>query len=188
VKTSCRHLTREERHHIHGLLKSGTPIRSTACEPGRAPSTISREIERNSGLRGYSPGQARRLSDNRRSEAPSVPWKMDSARWRMVRKALKEGWSPEQTSGRFRREGVDMAGHRRIHRYVRDDRRAGGTLRRNLRRRGKKPNWRGGRPPAAASSPAGWTFPSGRPSSGRRCGSATGNRTRSSVPATAARS
>jgi len=78
-------------------------------------------------------------------EASSHPWKMDSAKWRKVQESLKEGWSPEQISGRYRLDGVDMAGHRRIHEYIGEDRSNGGTLWKHLRRCGRKPNRRGGR-------------------------------------------
>jgi len=58
----------------------------------RTPSTVSRNLRRNAGPRGYSPERA------------SVPWKMDPTKWRMVREALGEGgvWtgSPAGTGSR----------------------------------------------------------------------------------------
>jgi len=44
-------------------------LRHIAKMINRHPSTISREIKRNSGQRGYRPAQAQKLSDNRRREA-----------------------------------------------------------------------------------------------------------------------
>ena len=62
----------------------------------------------------------------------------------MVEERLAEGWSPEQVAGRLRKEGEPMAGRPWIYRHVHEDRKAGGDLWRHLRRRGKKPNWKGG--------------------------------------------
>ncbi len=62
----------------------------------------------------------------------------------MVEERLAEGWSPERISGRLRREGHPMAGRQWIQRHVHADRRAGGRLWRHPRRRGKRPNRKGG--------------------------------------------
>ena len=52
-------------------------------------------------------------------------------------------WSPEQIAGRLRLEGVVSVSAKWIYNYIWADRAAGGTLFRNLRRRGKKPCRRG---------------------------------------------
>ncbi len=57
---------------------------------------------------------------------------------------LAQGWSPEQISGRLRLEGHPVAGRQWIQRHVHADRKAGSGLWRHLRRRGKRPNRRGG--------------------------------------------
>ena len=54
-----------------------------------------------------------------------------------------EGWSPEQISGRMRLESCPV-GRQSIYNRVHADRKAGGNPWRYLRRRGKKPNWKGG--------------------------------------------
>ena len=70
---------------------------------------------------------------------------MTDEMWRQVEEKLASGWSPDQIAGRFRRECKVMVGRERIYQYIRADRKAGGCLYKHLRRRGKKPNWRGGR-------------------------------------------
>ncbi|MCY4148170.1 MAG: IS30 family transposase, partial [Gammaproteobacteria bacterium] len=70
---------------------------------------------------------------------------MTPEKWQQAEACLREGWSPEQVSGRFLLEGEEMASHEWICRHVRRDRKAGGDLYPCLRRRGRKPNWRGGR-------------------------------------------
>ena len=49
------HLTQDERYQIYGLKKSGMGFREIAQKTGRNKSTISRELKRNQGLRGYRP-------------------------------------------------------------------------------------------------------------------------------------
>ena len=47
------HLSQEERYQISALLKAGLTQAQISVNLGRHKSTISREISRNSGLRGY---------------------------------------------------------------------------------------------------------------------------------------
>ena len=138
-------LTYAERCQIHALKKSGLSIRGMAHQLERSPGTISREIVRNRGGRGTRHRQAQARSEARRRAASKVPRKRTPERWEQVEEGLRAGWSPEQTAGRYRQQGEVMAGREWIYRYVRADRQSGGTLHRCLRRRGKKPNWKGGR-------------------------------------------
>ncbi len=139
-----RHLTYPERCQIHALRESGISDAAIARQLGRSPSSVPREIRRNGGARGYRHAQAQRLAEGRRSAASSVPRKMTPGLWALVEERLAEGWSPEQVAGRLRLEGHPVAGRQWIYRYVHADRRAGGGLWRHLRRRGKRPNRRGG--------------------------------------------
>ncbi|WP_196161836.1 helix-turn-helix domain-containing protein, partial [Reinekea sp. G2M2-21] len=59
-------LTENERYQIYSLLKEGLNQKQISDNLKRSPSTISREIKRNSGLRGYRPKQAQAISDHRR--------------------------------------------------------------------------------------------------------------------------
>ncbi len=140
-----RHLTFDERCQIYATGKSGLSNGAIARRPGRHPATISREIRRNGGGRGYRQGQAWRKATERRSGASSVPGKLTEERWAKVVAKLEEGWSPEQVSGRLRLEDPGMVGRQRIYDLVRADRGDGGTLFGHLRRRGKEPNRQGGR-------------------------------------------
>ncbi len=145
--TGYHHLTHAERCQIHALLHRGLSKREIARDLGRDPGTISRETSRHRGLRGYRHQQADRKATTRRQEASAVPRKMTPERW-----ALGGGRGPATgrvEPGTDRRlgsvagrshggEGVDLP--------ARAGRSAGGrALYRCLRRRGKKPNGRGGR-------------------------------------------
>ena len=54
-------LTENERYQIYALMKAGHSQEEVAELIGKAPSTISREIVRNTGLRGYRPRQGQRV-------------------------------------------------------------------------------------------------------------------------------
>ena len=68
-----RYLSLLEREQIKDLRRSGLSIRQIAVELDRSPSTISRELRRNTvSARGYMPHTAHRLSVQRR-ERPRRP-------------------------------------------------------------------------------------------------------------------
>jgi IS30 family transposase len=60
-----RHLSQEERYQIYILMKDGKTQTQIAQLMGRHKSTISRELARNAGLRGYRPKQACLLAEER---------------------------------------------------------------------------------------------------------------------------
>lgn len=64
-----KQLTPEERYQIHAYLKAGFKQKEIAGELNRSPSSISREIKRNTGQRGYRPLQANMFALNRRKAA-----------------------------------------------------------------------------------------------------------------------
>lgn len=61
------HPTREERYQIYALKKAGHKQSEIAQVLERSPSTISRELARDCGQRGYRPKQAHVLSLERRA-------------------------------------------------------------------------------------------------------------------------
>lgn len=61
-----KQLTREERYQIYSLNKAGLSQKEIAAHLMRSPSTISREMKRNKGLKRYRPKQVQSLSDNSR--------------------------------------------------------------------------------------------------------------------------
>ncbi len=137
-----RHLSYEERCQIHALKKRGDSIRGIARQLGRSPSTISREVRRNSGGRGYRYKQADRLARARRQKALLHPRKMTAALWAMVREKLALHWSPEQIAGRLRHDGVLAVSSTWIYRFIWSNRVAGGSLYKLLRRNSKRYNRR----------------------------------------------
>ena len=66
------HIGIEERREIARLLKKGRSIRWIAANLNRSPSTVSREVSRNTaGAGGYKPGAANEKAQARRTKAPS---------------------------------------------------------------------------------------------------------------------
>ena len=137
------HLTYGSRCQIYALKKSGMSIRGVARALEVSASTVSRELRRNRGRRGYRMRQAQRMARSRRRLASSRPRKLTAALWGRIEGWLGWQWSPQQIAGRLRLEGGVSVGKTWIYRQVWKDRANGGTLYRNLRRRGKKANRRG---------------------------------------------
>ena len=69
---SYAQLTEVERYQIRAFLKAGYSKKAIATELNRHASTISRELERNTGLRGYRPQQAQQLADKKSSFLPDT--------------------------------------------------------------------------------------------------------------------
>jgi len=66
-------LTQEESYQIEALLKAGHPQSGIATVLKRDKPTISREVRRNCGLRGYRPKQAQRLAPPLKMIAAGLP-------------------------------------------------------------------------------------------------------------------
>jgi IS30 family transposase len=94
----------EERQFLYRLNKKGVARSEIARLMNRDRSTIYRELARNRGRRGYRPKQAQRLADERRL-ASRRPYKMDDPDVHdYVHEKLDKRWSPDQITGRLRRD------------------------------------------------------------------------------------
>jgi transposase, IS30 family len=129
---SYQQLTQEQRYHIAALKKTGTSQTAIATEIGVHKSTITRELQRNTGQRGYRPQQAHALAQSRKLDRARTP-RIAAETWERVETHLRQEWSPEQIAGWFKQEHKEQISHERIYQYVYDDKRAGGTLYRHLR-------------------------------------------------------
>lgn len=97
----AKHLTFVERGILYRMKRAGKSIAEIAEALGRHRSTIYRELDRNTGQRGYRPRQAQRLADERR-EACRRPTKMSHPPLEQyVTEKLERKWSPEQIAGRI---------------------------------------------------------------------------------------
>lgn len=126
------HLTQEERYHIYELRAMGKSTRKVATELKRDHSTISREIKRNKGARGYRPHQAHSFAIERRRRCMNGP-QIAEQTWEVAQLCIKEKWSPEQIAGRFKLLKVGNISHETIYQRLLQDKKNGGTLYTNLR-------------------------------------------------------
>lgn len=141
TRTYYRQLTYDQRCQISAYLKSKMSCRDIARHLKVHRSTIYREIERNSGLRGYLHRQAHQLSCSRKAKKPS---KLTRSVKNILNCKLYEQWSPEQISGWMRQNCSVFLSHERIYQYIWQDKQNGGMLYKNLRHSGKKYNKRSG--------------------------------------------
>ena len=124
-------LTQEERYQIYALKKAGHIQAEIARVIGRNPGTISRELRRNRGLRGYRPDQAHNLALMRRQD--KIQPRLSEHIWQQVEALIREEWSPQQIVGRIAMEQGVSISHEWIYQYVYADQRSGGDLYRFLR-------------------------------------------------------
>ena len=133
---SYTQLTREERYQIYALRQAGHSQQEIAALLSRAKSTISRELRRNRGLRGYRPRQAHAKAIARLAEKARP--RFSSPLWPVVERLIRQDWSPEQISGRLEMEHDSTISHETIYQYIYADKAAGGDLHGHLRCRKKR--------------------------------------------------
>ena len=112
-----KQLTHEERYHIYALRKAGKKLKNIAKEVGTNKSTISRELRRNRGKRGYRPDQAHEKATERRQKA-SKRIKLDQKLKNMIIEKLELDWSPEQIAGYFKKNKIANISSRSIYTWL----------------------------------------------------------------------
>lgn len=133
---SYKHLSLEERHYIELAMKNEKTLTEIAAELNRSQSTISREINRNCGQRGYRYQQANRFAQQRHS-MKSRAIKMRGEITEIIDDYIRQDWSPEQIAGRLKIDGIMDLHHETIYQYILADKRAGGDLYTHLRHQNK---------------------------------------------------
>ena len=98
----------------------------------RSPSTISRELSRNKGYRGYRPGQAQRLTrDRRQSALKYCKVTVEVRGW--IKQLIRQQLSPQQVSDYLKKHRKLTLHHGTIYQIIYADKRAGGELYKHLR-------------------------------------------------------
>ena len=133
-----KQLTSEQRYTISVLLQNRTKQKEIAKAINVSPGTVSREIRRNSGVRGrynWETAQANAVQTKRRKPGNHSINKdvMEEARHLLV----TEQWSPEQISGVLAKDGKYIS-HETIYRMIRKDKAEGGTLYKHCRHKLKR--------------------------------------------------
>lgn len=117
------HLSLVQRYQIEVLLSEGCNQKTIAGHLGLHPSTISRELRRNTGLRGkhaltYYACNAQRRADERHSQKPKHRIFLDPLKADVFRLMKDKKWSPELISQSLRRQGKTMVSAERIYQWV----------------------------------------------------------------------
>ena len=127
-------LTQEQRYLIYNLLKIGFSQAKTAQLVHVHRSTISRELKRNTGKRGYRYKQAQRMAQQRRNKAKK---RISLSDWGLIDRHLEMDFSPEQTSHWvLDNHGIQVSSEW-IYQHIWEDKRQGGKLYQHLRRKKK---------------------------------------------------
>lgn len=121
-----KQLTREQRYTLDLLLKKNVKKITIAELLSVSPSTITREIKRNSGKRGYSYLLAQEMAEERKERLPGNR-SIKEELWSRVEKMLREDWSPMQIRGVLAKEGIRIS-HQSIYAHIEKDKRNGGDL------------------------------------------------------------
>jgi IS30 family transposase len=130
---SYSRVTLEDRIKIQLLLQQGKTNTEIAKVIGKNKSTIGRELERNSGGRGYRPRQAQFFADTR-EDLKHQPYVLTDELKKDISKYLKKKWSPEQISNRLKLEKKPSASAETMYKFIYSDKEDGGELWKNLRR------------------------------------------------------
>ncbi len=133
---SYKHLSLEERHYIEFSFRNDNSLTQIANDLGRPRCTISREIKRNTGLRGYRHNQANRMAQQRHTEKPKAV-KLTADIKAVIGTYIRQEWSPEQIAGRLKKEGIVELHHETIYQYILSDKVSGGDLHTHLRHQNK---------------------------------------------------
>jgi IS30 family transposase len=116
-----KHLSQAERYQIYALMKAGHDQTQIAKLLDRHKSTISRELIRNTGSRGYRPKQACEFSAERAQNSCNAPTVEPSVR-EEARSLLQLQWSSEQIATRL------PISHETLYQHVYADKAQGGVV------------------------------------------------------------
>ena len=132
-----KQLAIEQRYQIYAFRKAGLSLKSIAEEIGCDKSTISRELRRNKGKRGYRPDQAQKKACDRKRTARKTI-KLTPELKALIAAFISEDWSPEQVAGYLKKKNIAHVSHESIYQIIKADKLSGGSLYSHLRCRKKK--------------------------------------------------
>ncbi len=125
-------LTQDHRYQIYAFLKANFSQSAIANEIGVHKSTISRELKRNRGMKGYRPKQAHVIAVIRRQKAPKL-MKLTPETVALIDSLIQVDFSPEQVSGFLKLIYNLWISHETIYKHLLDDKAKGGILYKHLR-------------------------------------------------------
>jgi transposase, IS30 family len=127
---SYKQLTQEQRYQIYALKQAEQQSKRIAEIVGVHASTISRELKRNLGKKGYRPKQAHQKAQARKHGAKK---QIRLETWEYIEQKIRREWSPEQVSGRLQSHHKVKISHEWIYQYILANKAVGGSLYKHLR-------------------------------------------------------
>jgi IS30 family transposase len=137
VSNKHHRLCAENRKVIANMKQAGKTQNEIAQAVGCSQSTISKELSRNRGKRGYRPCQAQRFATDRKSQKRTCPKVMVGMIKDEVEARLRIKHSPDQISKSLVLRELNVS-HEAIYQHIANDRKAGGDLSLNLRINGRR--------------------------------------------------
>ena len=135
--SSHKQLNEEERFHLYIMINQGISLRKIAKGMDRCHSTLSRELRRNKGKKGYRYKQAQKKSSDRH-RVKSKFKKLTKDLKKYIIKNLQNNWSPEQICGRLWLERKIQLSHETVYRFILKNKQRGGKLYSYLRHQSKR--------------------------------------------------
>jgi transposase, IS30 family len=146
AKKVYNNLQYEDRCKIEVLKESKLSNTKIAQQLKVHRSSIGRELKRNSLKGKYHCQEAQKKAESRRKKASKKAKKMNAEMIQHINNHLIiDQWSPEQISGRMKKNELNTVSHERIYQHVWQDKSEGGFLYKFLRHHGKKYNKRSGK-------------------------------------------
>lgn len=136
-KLQMKHLDQHQRYQISAYKQAGKSIRDIAFAIGVSPSTISREIKRNSTKGQYEPLKAQKTAEYRKTRS-HIHYKYTIDTWKKVTSLLYDDLSPEQVSGRLKKLELSSPSVERIYTYIWEQKGNGYEIHTHLRQKCKK--------------------------------------------------
>jgi len=118
------------------MSKQETSLRAMAKGRGRSHTTLSRELQRNTGQKGSRSQQAQPLAAHRHQETPKAV-KLTKTVSAYIQEKLQARWSPEQLCGRLRLDHGRSLSPETVYRFVLKEKQQEGQLYRGLRHQAK---------------------------------------------------
>lgn len=115
-----KHFNKDERNELAILLKKGYSRREIAEASGRSPSSVSREVKRNSIKGWYEPNKANHKARVKRLRSKYQGMKIRENRFleNYIHEKIKLSWSPERIAGRLKLETGTSVAHKTIYKYI----------------------------------------------------------------------
>lgn len=133
-----KQLTMMQRYQIEALIKEGLSQRAIALNLEVNHSTISREIKRNSLDNSEYNAVNATISARLRYQYKTKNRRLTKKHTSFIKMCIKDGFSPEQISGRMSLTELRPVSHETIYKYIYHNQRSGGDLYKYLRHKNKK--------------------------------------------------